>query len=45
MKRCIATLALVLWPALAGAQFYPDYNSTTVNDFADILPADASGHL
>lgn len=45
MKRFIATLALVLWPALATAQFYPDYSSTTVNDFADFLPDDAEAAI
>lgn len=45
MTRIFATLALVLWPALVAAQFYPDYNATTVNDFADILPANAEAAL
>ncbi|ASM72563.1 MULTISPECIES: TPM domain-containing protein [Roseobacteraceae] len=45
MKRIVATLALVLWPALASAQFYPDYNSITVNDFADILPDDTEAAI
>lgn len=45
MTRFVAALVLALWPALAGAQLYPDYNSTTVNDFADILPDDTEAAI
>ena len=33
----IIALLLTLWAATASAQTYPDYTSTTVNDFADLL--------
>lgn len=45
MTRFVAAFVLALWPALAGAQFYPDYNSITVNDFADILPDDTEAAI
>lgn len=38
MKRLFSMLLLCLFPLTAQAQFYPDYTSTTVNDFAGLLP-------
>ena len=38
MKRLCLTLLLLLAPLAAAAQFYPDYESTTVNDFAGLIP-------
>ncbi|WP_420863346.1 TPM domain-containing protein [Algirhabdus cladophorae] len=41
-------LTICLWIGLsfgATAQTYPDYTSTTVNDFADLLPEDAEARV
>ena len=38
MKRFVGAMILMLWPLVAAAQYFPDYESTTVNDFAGILP-------
>ena len=38
MKRFFGAMLLLLWPMVAAAQFYPEYDSTTVNDFAGLLP-------
>lgn len=38
MKRFALAILVMLWPLCVGAQSYPDYESTTVNDFAGLLP-------
>lgn len=40
MLRFLFALSLVLWPLSATAQTFPDYQSTFVNDFAELLPPD-----
>ncbi|MDP1670301.1 TPM domain-containing protein [Phaeovulum sp.] len=40
MKRLLITLVLVLAPLAAGAEAYPIYASTAVNDYANLLEPD-----
>ncbi|WP_050531821.1 TPM domain-containing protein [Pseudaestuariivita atlantica] len=40
-----AILILGLWASLAAAQTWPDYTSTTVNDYADLLDPAAEARL
>ncbi|MGJ8618009.1 MAG: TPM domain-containing protein [Sulfitobacter sp.] len=49
MRRLLSLLIFLIWPVLAAAQTYPDYGSTTVNDYANLLTdadrADISSQL
>ena len=37
LRRALCLLSLCLWPLLATAETYPDYVSTDINDFANLL--------
>ncbi len=45
MQRFFFTLIAVLWPLISSAQTYPDYTSTTVNDFSLVLSAEDSAAM
>ncbi|MCV2878569.1 TPM domain-containing protein [Sedimentimonas flavescens] len=41
----ISALILLLWAGIATAEPFPEYQSLTVNDFADLLPAEVEQRL